>query len=115
MKFSRPQLAGELADMQPEARLALEGLQAWLLERGWPGPLVTEVLSERDGWARAGCSWAVRLRVYSRAQRQAIRAQLAAGRHRPEWEIEETGDSLRCTIRDFTWRASRLGTKERAS
>lgn len=109
MKFLRHSLKHEVEQAHPRARLALDELDSWAREQGWNELLVVEVLAERDGWARTGCSWAVRLRVYSRVQRQALRKRLAAGRQRPEWDIIEAGDVLRCVLRDFPWRAERLG------
>jgi hypothetical protein len=110
LKFSRPWLAEEVErQLHPRARAALAALDTWTQGQGWDELLVVEAVAERDDWSRAGCSWCVRLRVYNRAQRQALRKRLAAGKQRPEWDIFEAGDVLRCVLRDFPWRAERLG------
>lgn len=109
MKFSRPHLQAELEQSHPRAHEALLALDTWCRGQGWEELLLVEVMAGQAGWAAVGCRWAVRLRVYSREQRQALRRELARGRPRPEWEVEEVGDVLRCTLRDFPWRAERLG------
>jgi hypothetical protein len=111
MKLSRDWIADELAKLHPRVKAALDALDTWVQSQGLEELLVVEALSERDDWARAGCSWCVRLRVYSRPQRQLIRKHLAAGKVRPDWEIFESGDTLRCLFRDFPWRQERLGQK----
>jgi hypothetical protein len=109
MKLSRPWLAEELEALHPRARAALEALDAWASGQGWEELLVVELRSERDDWARADCSWCVRLRVYSRHQRQALLNQLRTGKRAPEWLALESGDVARCAYRDFPWRKERLG------
>jgi hypothetical protein len=100
--------SGLLEQLHPRARDALETLDDWARGQSWEELLVLEPRGA-DDWVRAGCTWCVRLRAYSREQRQALRRELVRGRARPEWEVEEEGDVLRCTLRDFPWRMERLG------